>query len=110
MGTPKRVRISHGKRAIGVRAIEVRLYIEMQIRCLVCTFSYSVRVHSSHLAEGIIFPYMLHFAICGQQISLAQSDQYTRCPLTESINVVEYFNKNKRLCIRKLVWTFVFRI
>ena len=27
VGTQKRVRISHGKRAIGVRAIEVRLYI-----------------------------------------------------------------------------------
>ena len=27
LGTQKRVRISHGKRAIGVRAIEVRLYI-----------------------------------------------------------------------------------
>ena len=26
VGTQKRVRISHGKRAIGVRAIEVRLY------------------------------------------------------------------------------------
>ena len=27
VGTQKQVRISHGKRAIGVRAIEVRLYI-----------------------------------------------------------------------------------
>ena len=27
VGTQKRVRISHGKRAIGVRAIEVRLYV-----------------------------------------------------------------------------------
>ena len=27
VGTEKRVRISHGKRDIGVRAIEVRLYI-----------------------------------------------------------------------------------
>ena len=26
VGTQKRVRISHGKRAMGVRAIEVRLY------------------------------------------------------------------------------------
>ena len=29
VGTQKRVRISHGKRAIGVRAIEVRLYIDI---------------------------------------------------------------------------------
>ena len=29
VGTKKRVRISHGKRAIGIRAIEVRLYIVM---------------------------------------------------------------------------------
>ena len=28
VGTKKRVRISHGKRAIGVRAIEVQLYLE----------------------------------------------------------------------------------
>ena len=28
VGTQKQVRISHGKRAIGVRAIEVRLYSE----------------------------------------------------------------------------------
>ena len=27
VGTQKRVRISHGKRAIGVRATEVRLYV-----------------------------------------------------------------------------------
>ena len=29
VGTQKRVRISHGKRAIGVRAIEVRLYTDV---------------------------------------------------------------------------------
>ena len=28
VGTQKLIRISHGKRAIGVRAIEVRLYID----------------------------------------------------------------------------------
>ena len=28
VGTQKQVRISHGKRAIGVRAIEVLLYVE----------------------------------------------------------------------------------
>ena len=27
VGTQKRVRISHGKRAVGVRAIEVRMYL-----------------------------------------------------------------------------------
>ena len=31
VGTQKRVRISHGKRAICVRAIEVRLYINLCI-------------------------------------------------------------------------------
>ena len=30
-GTQKRVRIHHGKRAIGVRAIEVRLYLGLKI-------------------------------------------------------------------------------
>ena len=30
VGTQKRVRISHGKRAIGVRAIEVRKYFKAQ--------------------------------------------------------------------------------
>ena len=31
VGTQKRVRISHGKRAIGVRAIEVRLYRVLEL-------------------------------------------------------------------------------
>ena len=35
VGTQTRVRISHGKRAIGVRAIEVRLYICFCIICLI---------------------------------------------------------------------------
>ena len=30
VGTQKRVRISHGERAIGVRAYEIRLYISME--------------------------------------------------------------------------------
>ena len=42
VGTQKRVRISHGKRAIGVRVIEVRLYINnifMNASCMQSNFN-----------------------------------------------------------------------
>ena len=46
VGTQKRVRISHGKRAISVRTIEIRLYMDCQVAFIIipralCNFNES---------------------------------------------------------------------
>ena len=66
VGTLKRVRISHGERAIGVRAIEIRLYVRFYsksgsdrmysyyIMCLIMPCA-AVRKHNSETVIAFVY-------------------------------------------------------
>ena len=95
VGIQKRIRISHGKRAIGVRAIEVRLYL--------CRFFLNLSYTDFWFSFSLLFlVYFLYVGDCfrrnGADLTVyksmhkAPSHQYHCRPFQGDISVLQFFS------------------